>query len=454
MPAHLWTAAEYGPNYWSYYHAHTSGARYNAFATSRQVGKTTTLVFELMDALFAGPRKNDITHVRDAEGVITRRNPNVVGLISDTLDHAKLPLFAGFRPFVPALSDLLGENAFSINKNEGWLRLNPEHGGHELRWYSAESPRSGQGYTFSSVFVDEAQNVGDEFWVNLRPAMGVRMAPVFAFGTPDPVAESTWFEGLFLRGQDDQEPNYYSYSVPCTLNMHMSREEIMDVMGQYSEREFRMKMLGQWVKHDGVVFKSPERCFRFNESWEPYIPGHHYSIGLDLAKHEDYTVAYVIDTTPRIGEDGKARKKVVKRMRFNHLDYVRVSEEVEKLYHEYHARRIRMDATAMGEPVGDMLRKKDLHVMSYVLSNKSKEAMVSTLAREIEHDRLILPKEDTQLLRELRAFTRIVTKAGNVQYAAPLNSNDDTVIALGLAVQEGLRGGVSRVSNYAFSGAA
>ena len=404
----------------------------------------------MFDALFAPPRASDQTHIRDAEGVITRRTPNVVGVISDTYEHAELSVM----PFVTQLTNLLGENSFSMNKNQHIIRMNPEHGSHELRWFSADNPRAGQGHTFSTVFLDEAQNVSDDFWVNLRPALGARMAQVFAFGTPDPVLDSTWFEGLFLRGLDEDALDYYAYSVPCTLNKWLPTEDVKDALHTLSEREFRMKYLGQWVKHDGVVFKSPERCFRFPDAtWEPYIPGHHYSIGLDLAKHEDYTVAYVIDTTPRIGEDGKGRKKVVKRMRFNHLDYVKVSEEVEKLYREYHARRIRMDATAMGEPVGDMLRKKDLHVLSYVLSNKSKEAMVSTLAREIEHDRLILPKEDTQLLRELRAFTRVVTKAGNVQYTAPMNSNDDTVIALGLACQEALRSGVSKVSNYAFGAA-
>lgn len=444
IPAHVWSTLEYRPNPWSYWHCHTSAARYNAFATSRQVGKTTGLIYELFDALFAPPRKNDQTHIRDGEDLIVQRKPNVVGVISDTYDHAELSVM----PFITHLTNLLGENSFMLNKNQHVVRMNPEHGSHELRWFSADNPRAGQGYTFSTVFIDEAQNVSDEFWVNLRPALGARMAQVFAFGTPDPVLDSTWFEGLFLRGLDEDATDYYAYSVPCTLNKWLPKADVQDALHTLSEREFRMKYLGQWVKHDGVVFKNPERCF--TETWEGPAKGHKYSIGLDLAKHEDYTVAYVIDTVARFGEDGKPRKKVVKRMRFNHLDYVRVSEEVEKLYHEYKARRIRMDTTAMGEPVADMLRKKDLHVVGFTFGNKNKEALISTLAREIEHDRLILPKDDAQLLRELKAYTRVVTKAGNVQFTAPMNANDDCVIALALAVQEAQRSGMSRTTNYAW----
>ena len=438
VPSHIWSILRYEPNPWSRYHFHSSAARFNAFATSRRAGKTTSVIYEMLDAIFAAPRDDDQTHSRDANDKILRRKPNEIAVISDTLDHAELVVL----PFIAVLTDLIGESAFSLNKNSKRLVLNPEFGSHQLRWFSAENPRSAQGSGFTTAFIDEAQNVSDEFWVNFRPAIGDRMGRVFATGTPDPVVDSTWFEGLFINGQDDENPDYYSYSIPCTLNKWLPEADIKDALYSLTEDEFRMKYMGEWVKSEGVVFKQPEKCFTGN--YEPPSRDGAYSIGLDLAKHVDFTVAYVIDTK---------RKAIVQRERFNNLDYLKVTERVGDLYKKYHARRIRMDSTGVGVPVADMLRHNGMRVVDFTFTNKSKGELISTLAREIEHQRISFPEEDKQLLRELKAFARHVTKAGNVQYAAPVNSNDDCVIAAALACMEARNSGSTSISNYAFGAA-
>lgn len=451
FPAHIWKALDYQPNLWAIAHVHSSAARFNAFATSRQCGKTTALIYDLFDAMFEAPREDDQTHFRDEKGKITKPNPNYVGVISDTYEHAELSVL----PFISEMQRLFGDSFFSVNLNKHVLRV-PKTGA-ELHWFSAENPRAAQGHTFSRVYIDESQNVIDDFWVNLRPALGARMAKVFAFGTPDPVLESSWFEGLYLNGLQDEEPdpNYYAYSVPCTLNKWLPVEDVKEALHTMSEREFRMKYLGQWVSHDGVVFNDPEACIepdvlitdvkvRGGEVSMPLkrpIPKGSYSMGLDLAKHDDFTVAYVIDTHS---------KAIVARFRVNHLPYTDIATAVEALYRKFKCRRIRMDTTGLGEPVADMLRKRDLRVVDYTFTNKTKERLVSTLAREIEHKRLAIPKEDTQLLRELKAFTRTVSKAGNVMYAAPVNYHDDCVFALALAVMEAQTGGKARISSYVF----
>jgi hypothetical protein len=118
------------------------------------------------------------------------------------------------------------------------------------------------------------------------------------------------------------------------------------------------------------------------------------------------------------------------------------------IYHEWHARGVHMDSTGVGEPVADMLRKRGLTVWGFTFTNKSKEQLVSNLARELEHGRVKIPKAAKQLYRELKAFTRTVTKAGNVVYSHPVNFNDDTVMALGLALLKTRNRGKVRVSSY------
>ena len=386
--------------------------------------------------MFAPPRDEDQTHARDAYGNITRRTPNLVGVVSDTYEHAELVV----SPLVAEIEKLFGTTAFSLNKNAHILKMTEDFGSHELRWFSADNPRAGQGFTFSTLFVDEAQNVSDEFWVNTRPALGARMAQVFACGTPDPVQDSTWFEGLFINGLDDENPDYYAYSIPCTLNKWLPESDVRDALYSLTEQEFKMKYMGQWVKNEGVVFRNPETCF--TGKYEEPLQGSSYSIGLDLAKHVDFTVAYVIDTK---------RKAIVARTRIQGIGYVEVANKVTEMYQKYHARRVRLDSTGVGAPIADMLRANNVRVVEYTFTNKSKGELVSTLAREIEHKRVSFPQEDKQLLRELRAFGRSVSKAGNVMYSAPVNSHDDCVVACALAVYEAKNTGHTSVSSYVYA---
>jgi hypothetical protein len=355
-------------------------------------------------------------------------------VISDTLDHVNLVIL----PFVSILTRLFGPDFFTLNKNE--KRLTITETGAQLRWFTAENPQSPQGSTFTRVYIDESQNVADELFFNLRPALGARMAKVFAFGTPDPLQDSTWFEGMFLKGQDENESEYYSYSIPCWLNRWLPAQDIADAAsGGITEAEFRMKYLGQWVHREGTMFANAKDCF--TGQYEDWKAGGDYIIGLDLARAEDFTVAYVFETKQR---------KLVAQYRINHLPYGDVSDRVAQIYSDYHARFIRFDNTGVGDAVYEMLQARGLALRPFVFGLKSKERLVSVLAREIERKRIILPKEDKGLLRELTAFKRNVTKAGNVTYSAPVNFNDDRVMALGLCTLDLSKGGTVSVSKYAF----
>lgn len=357
-----------------------------------------------------------------------------MGLVSYDFDHALKVI----DPFIALLTDLFGADSFESNKNEHWLRFKKTRA--ELHWLSSESVRSGQGNTFSRVYLDESQNIPDEFWTNLRPALGVRMARVFAFGTPDPVVDSSWFKGLFLRGQDEEQTDYYSYSIPCTLNKWLPFDDIEDAAATLTESEFRKKYLGEWVDDDGTVFPNADAAFTGDYS-NP-VAGHSYVIGLDLAKHEDFTVAYVVDRSVR-------PKQVVHRYRINHLNYEDVANQVAAIHRKYHA-VVKVDVTGVGDAVADMLRARQVSLSPYLFSNKEKERLVSHLQRAFQRNEIVVPKQDRQLLRELGAFRRVVSKAGNVQYSAPVGFNDDCVMALGLANLASETGGSIKVSQYAY----
>lgn len=353
-----------------------------------------------------------------------------VGVMAVDFDRAELPVLRWHEWYVTAF----GADSIHMNQNRHFIRL---PSGAMLRWFSAENPLGAAGPTYSDFFFDESQWVSNEAWVKTRPAFNARQARVKAFGTPDTVEESSWFRGLILRGQDESEPNHYSFGITVWENPYITYDEIAAMRSDMTDDEFRMLALAQWVDTSGTVFHKYEHCFNGEYESEPMINSGPYILGLDVAKRRDYTVGYVIDM---------ARHKIVAKMRVNGLPYDEVEEKAEDLYRQFRCAYIHMDSTGVGDAVADHLQRKGVSVRQFVFGQRSKHRLVSNLNRMLEHGELVLPTEDQQLKRELSVFRSTITTAGNVTYSAPDTYFDDSIDALGLAAlpsrmitQSGLR---------------
>ena len=93
-----------------------------------------------------------------------------------------------------------------------------------------------------------------------------------------------------------------------------------------------------------------------------------------------------------------------------------------------------MDTTGVGGPVVEQLKRKGIQVEGYNFNNTTKQQLIEALAVAIENEEISYPKIDT-LIHELQLYEYEITRAGNVRYSAPQGYHDDTVIALGLALQ-------------------
>jgi hypothetical protein len=410
LPWRGWMAMEYEPSVWGHNMIHNRTERFLIGCTTRQCGKTTTSAGQIWAEL-------------------TRPNHPIfgapwVGVVSYDYEHAEMLVFR----FLDAAFAAFGADAFEVNLNKRRIKLKAT--GATLSWHSSDHPASLAGPTFSTVFIDEAQLVVDEAWNKLRPTLNVRKARVIATGTPDLAPDQTWFHGLYLRGQVGEDPEYHSFTITCWDNPWITYEEIKDARGTMSIDEFRMLMLGQWLDVDGRVFKKFSHCFRGD--WEAYDPtAGPYIIGVDVALKHDYTVAYVFDMR---------RRAVVKRWRASGLDPADIRDAVKALRVEYNAMYVVMDATGQGLPIARDLRREStagagdaVPVVDFVFGERSKKALVGTLMRMLELGELTLPREDTQLYRELEVFQRKVSKSGDsVKYSHPVNFFDDCVMALGM----------------------
>lgn len=433
VPQAAWAQLEYQPSQWAYCEVHHSTARFSAVCTCRQAGKTEALTFDIHESLTAPPR----------EGDLKAGEPPWVGLVSYDYPHAELAidrLIAKYDRYMPGF--------YHVNRNDHTLTV--RYNGARLTWYSAENPESVAGPTFTALKFDESQFIPDVVWNKARPTLNVRKGTVRAFGTPDVTADQSWFRGLWLRGQDDESGTYHSATVDCFRNPWITLEEIAEARQTMSEREFRMLYLAQWVDVDGRVFRKFRDCFSDQYEWltQPE-QGHTYVMSLDLAKADDYTVAYVADA---------CHNRVVAKLRLNRLSYTEVEERVAWLYHHFGCQTVHADTTGVGEPVADALRDKHgLSVRPFIFTNKSKAELVSNLNRMLEHGELKIPAADHELVRELEVFQMKVTPSGNVIYTAPVNYFDDSVMSLGLLallLRTGMYATESITESYATFGAA
>ena len=95
-----------------------------------------------------------------------------------------------------------------------------------------------------------------------------------------------------------------------------------------------------------------------------------------------------------------------------------------------------MDASGVGEPVVDMLRREDCSVSPFKFTNQSKAKIISGLAAEIEHKRVHFLESDEQLRKELNLYEGKIMAGGQIRYSAPVGYHDDCVIAAALAVEK------------------
>ena len=147
-------------------------------------------------------------------------------------------------------------------------------------------------------------------------------------------------------------------------------------------------------------------------------------MGVDLGKHEDFTVLTIID---------KWNNNVVYWDRFKEIDYPFQKARIKAVALRYNNARIIVDSTGVGEPIRDDLSREGLFVDDFKFTNKSKKELIEKLSIFIEQKMLYIPPKD-ELTDELKAFGYHLTDSGNVVYKAPQGLHDDSVISLALSV--------------------
>lgn len=149
-----------------------------------------------------------------------------------------------------------------------------------------------------------------------------------------------------------------------------------------------------------------------------------YRLGVDLAKHQDWTVITPFDLhTFQAGEQE----------RFNQMDWTLIKARIEAAARRWNDAEVILDSTGVGDPIFDDLQNQGLNIQGFKFSMKSREDLLRNLSLQLEQDRIKIP-DDPGLKDELRSFTWDISDGGRIKASVPEGMTDDRVMSLALAV--------------------
>lgn len=278
---------------------------------------------------------------------------------------------------------------------------------------SSENPAGLLGEELDFLVVDECSRVKREIYeAYLMPTLAIREGQALFISTP---FGQNWFYDKFMQNPNSRF-QYPSLDNPLVTKKEWDRQKKLlpsQVFAQEYEASFLPDAAAVFRGVDEVVEDSLEDAKDSN-----------YIMGLDLAKHEDFTVITVFDT--------KTHKQVYFD-RFNKIDYPFQKKRIIATAKRYNNARIIVDSTGVGEGIRDDLTYEGMFVDDFKFSNKSKKELIEKLSIMIEERNIRIADIQTQI-DELKSFGYQLTDSGNVKYSAPEGLHDDCVIALALAV--------------------
>jgi len=271
--------------------------------------------------------------------------------------------------------------------------------------------------------VDEAAAVPVDVWnYVLRPTLAQTLGWGVFISTP---AGRNWFYDMFTRGVERQE-GFRSFTFPSNVSPYFPAKEWEDARATLPEDVFRQEYMAEFLEDSAGVFRGVDACLVAGADADAGLQTrpHNVIVGCDIAKHTDWTVLIAMDAKTGL---------CLEMERFNQLDWPLQKERIAAFVRRWNALLV-MDATGVGDPVYDDLRRELPHVEGFKITAQTKRELVQGLMVAVEQRRVLWPVVWQILTAEMRRYEYEIAPTGQISYAAPSGYHDDCVMALALGV--------------------
>ena len=360
--------------------------RFRVLAIGRRWGKTETILISMVNRLIAGQRLwfCSPTH---------RNNKRVFPQVKNAIAH---------------IPDVY------INNSDLSIRL---FNGGQLEFVSLHEPDNLRGEGLDHIFIDEAAFIKPGIFDRiLRPMLVTSGGGATLSSSPNGTGND--FHAMYLRGLDENEPDWTSYHYPSHTSPFVPDSELADIQRNTTERVFKQEYMAQFLDDGGAVFRNLQACVIDKATRKGSVV-----FGVDWGKENDYTVITAMDRTTG---------NVLEIDRFNQIGWSLQRGRLKAMYERYKPDAIWAERNSIGDPNIEALMQEGLPMRPFDTTAKSKPPLIESLALAFEQTDIGIP-DDKYLLGELQAYTMAKTASGNYKYSAPDGLHDDIVMSLALS---------------------
>ncbi len=398
------------------------GFRFRTVCTGRRFGKTLCMAAELLDRGGGDP-------LSPVERALAECAAQGVGFgpAGRIRDYAWVaPTYGVAERGVEAFRTIASDFVRIVGRMPARAEFEGAAGPCRVWFLSADNPDSIRGFGFRGIVLDEAAAVPASVWnYVLRPTLAQTMGWAVFISTP---MGRNWFYDMFTRGVEGQA-GFKSFAFPSNVSPYFPAKEWESAKLTLPEDVFRQEYMAEFLEDGAGVFRGIEGCLV--EEGGPSKPdglrrGDYRDtvIGCDVAKHTDWTVLIAMEV-----QTGRC----LAMERFNLLDWPVQRERIAGFVKKWGGQLV-MDATGVGDPVFDDLRREFPDTEGYRITAQSKRELVQGLMMAVEQRRVTWPAAWEVLTAEMRRYEYAAGPSGQVTYSAPSGYHDDCVMALALAV--------------------
>lgn len=298
--------------------------------------------------------------------------------------------------------------------------------GSTLILFSAESGASLRGQTFHYMICDEfaffnfEQTDGTNLWNDiLSPTLKVHGKKCIFVSTP--LGKNNLFYDMYLRGLDDDYPQYRSVLKTIYDDGFVSADQIDDIRKSIPKLSFEQEYLCKFLSSSQSFFEDFDKNFKRIGWKEDKV-----WIGIDLSGDgKDATIL------TKINQDSEVRQYKINGtldMKYQKIaDIINDTQGLQMVY---------IENNGLGAPMFNeiykLVNQKD-KLREWTTTNATKKEIISWLAVQMSKNEIWFNEEDVELKSEFGTFICRISKNGTMQFEAMNGKKDDRVMSLAIA---------------------
>lgn len=300
--------------------------------------------------------------------------------------------------------------------------------GSSIRFFSAESGNSLRGQSFNYLINDEfsffgfEQTDGTDLWDNiLSPTVKVKGRKCIFVSTP--LGKNNKFYDMYLRGLDDNFPQYKSILKTIYDDGLIPKDEIEETRRSIPELAWRQEYMCEFLDSALTFFNG------FEKQFIPIV--HSYGqtyIGVDLSGNgSDATILTKINEKNEV-EQFEIKGSLDSKYR-QIADLINESKNLQVCL---------LENNGLGSPMINEIRKlvnDQSKLKEWSTTNSSKEEILTKLAVTIAKNEIFFNEMDKSLYSEFGTFVANYTKSGHLQFGAISGKHDDRIMSLAIALR-------------------